>query len=379
MKWIGGFYIPMYNQPWKLVQNRIRGAGGREIDKFRGITPPIDDETGSEAWIGSVTRVEKPPKDKPNYGCSEVYLPDGERLFLFKAIERAPEEILGKTHMQKNGTGLGMLIKYLDAQRQYGLQCHPTRPWAKKMWNSDYGKEESWFVIGTRDDTVEPAYILLGFQEGVTREEWEKYYHAGDLEALENLCHKIPVQVGETYFVGGGCPHALGEGCFVIEVQEPSDITLGALPMRETAKLWHIDFGEITPEAEALYDERLLGAYVYDGCTYEENLKRWRIPRKVFRRGDWGTESIVIGLDQTSFFSFTELDAHGCAPIRDTGFPQVAIVLEGSGKLIYDGGEMEIHKADELFFPYHIPNHRVEGNVKLILCHPEGVTYEDAE
>ena len=43
----------MYNQPWKLVQNRIRGAGGREIDKFRGITPPIDDETGSEAWIGS--------------------------------------------------------------------------------------------------------------------------------------------------------------------------------------------------------------------------------------------------------------------------------------------------------------------------------------
>ncbi len=89
----------------------------------------------------------------------------------------------------------------------------------------------------------------------------------------------------------------------MIEVQEPSDITLGALPMRETAKLWHIDFGEITPEAEALYDERLLGAYVYDGCTYEENLKRWRIPRKVFRRGDWGTESIVIGLDQTSFFS----------------------------------------------------------------------------
>lgn len=75
----------------------------------------------------------------------------------------------------------------------------------------------------------------MGFKEGVTREEWEKYYYQGDLKALENLCHKISVQVGETYFVGGGCPHALGEGCFVIEVQEPSDITLGALPMRETA------------------------------------------------------------------------------------------------------------------------------------------------
>ena len=316
----------MYNQPWKLVQNRIRGAGGREIDKFRGITPPIDDDSGSEAWIGSVTRVEKPPADQPNYGCSEVILPDGKQLFLFEAIQSNPEKILGKTHMQKNGTGLGMLIKYLDAQRQYGLQCHPTRSWAKKMWNSDYGKEESWFVIGTRDDTSEPAYILLGFKEGVTRAEWEKYYYQGNLKALENLCHKIPVQVGETYFVGGGCPHALGEGCFVIEVQEPSDITLGALPMRETAKLWHIDYGKITPEAEAKYDERLLGSYIYDGCSYEENLRRWRIPRKMFRTGNWGTESIVIGPEQTSFFSFTELTVHGEAPIRDTGFPQVAIV-----------------------------------------------------
>ena len=364
----------MYNQPWKLVQNRIRGAGGREIDKFRGITPPIDDASGSEAWIGSVTRVENPPADKPHYGCSEVILPDGTHEFLFESIERNPEAILGKTHMAQNGTGLGMLIKYLDAQRQYGLQCHPTRPWAKKMWNSDYGKEESWFVIGTRDDTEEPAYILLGFKEGVTREEWEKHYYAGDLAALENLCHKVPVKVGETYFVGGGCPHALGEGCFVIEVQEPSDITLGALPLSILSKIWKINM-EVTPENEALYDERLLGSYVYDGCSYEENLKRWRIPRKVFREGDWGTEAIVIGPDQTSFFSFTELTVKGEAPIRDTGFPQVAIVLEGSGKLVFDGGEMEIKQADELFFPYNIPNHKVEGDVKLILCHPEGVAY----
>ena len=225
----------MYHQPWMLVQNKIRGKGGREIDKFRGVEPPVDDNVSSEAWIGSVTRVEIPPADKPNYGCSEVVLPDGTRKFLFQAIEDAPLQILGQAHMNQNGTGLGMLIKYLDAWYQYGLQCHPTRPWAKEMWDSDYGKEESWYVIGTRDDTEEPAYILLGFKEGVTREVWEKYYYAGDLDGLENLCHKIPVQVGETYFVGGGCPHALGAGCFVIEVQEPSDITLDALPLKERA------------------------------------------------------------------------------------------------------------------------------------------------
>jgi hypothetical protein len=46
----------LFHQPWKLIPNRVRGAGGREIDKLRGIDPPVDDAGGSEAWIGSVTR-----------------------------------------------------------------------------------------------------------------------------------------------------------------------------------------------------------------------------------------------------------------------------------------------------------------------------------
>ena len=361
--------MSIFHQPWELVPNHIRGKGGREIDKFRGVYPPVDYDAGSEAWIGSVTHVQNAPVDKPYYGCSEVTLPDGRRMYLFEAIALNPEEVLGKKHIEKNGTGLGMLIKYLDAQTQYGLQCHPTRPWAKKMWNSDYGKEESWYVISTRDDTAEPAYILLGFKEGVTREEWEKYYYADDLKALENLCHKIPVKVGEAYFVGGGCPHALGEGCFVIEVQEPSDITLGAHPYNATPAAWRGDV------SEELFNERLLGAYVYDGCSYEENLKRWRAPRKVIRQGDWGSESIVIGPAQTKYFSFTELDVNSETEIRHTGFPQVAIVLDGEGELTWEGGSMKISKAKELFFPTDIPNFRVKGKVRLILCNPEGVEF----
>lgn len=359
----------IFHQPWELVPNHIRGKGGREIDRFRGVEPAQDTSWGSEAWIGSVTRVGNPPADAPDYGCSEVTLPDGRRMYLYQAIALNPEEILGQKHMSKNGTGLGMLIKYLDAQAQYGLQCHPTRAWAKKMWNSDYGKEESWFVIGTRDDTKEPAYILLGFKEGVTRETWEKYYYADDLAALENLCHKIPVKVGEAYFVGGGCPHALGEGCFVIEVQEPADITLGAHPYHAIPESWR---GNVSEET---FNERLLGSYIYDGCSYEENLRRWRAPRKVIRKGDWGEESIVIGPDQTRYFSFTELTVDGETEMRRTGFPQVAIVLEGEGKLTWEGGELPLKKAQELFFPVDIPNFRIQGHARLILCNPEGAEF----
>jgi len=349
------------------VQNRIRGRGGREIDKLRGISPPIDDNSGSEAWIGSVTRVENPPADKPHYGCSEVILPDGRQLFLFEAIELSPTQALGEKHISRNGHGMGMLIKYLDAWYQYGLQCHPTREWAKKMWDSNYGKEESWYIIGVRDDTEEPAYILLGFKDGVSREEWEKHYRKDDIKALENLCHKIQVKVGESYFVGGGVPHALGEGCFVIEVQEPCDITLGASTY-ESVNSWK----KMSIDKQT-YDERLLGAYIYDGCSFDENLRRWRIPRKVIRSGEWGREEIVIGTAQTSFFSFTELTVNGGAELLDTGYPQVAIVLKGEGKLSFSDGEMKIGQGDEIFLPFNVPGARVEGNLTIVLCHPEGV------
>ncbi|MDR0400534.1 MAG: class I mannose-6-phosphate isomerase [Treponema sp.] len=371
----------LYHQPWKLAPNKIRGAGGREIDKLRGVEPPQDDPAGSEAWIGSVTRVGNPPPGEPHRGCSEVVLPDGRRMYLFEAINLDPQEVLGPRHLALHGKDtLGMLIKYLDAQEQYILQAHPTRPWAKKMWGSDFGKEESWYVIGTRDDTEEPAYILLGFKEGISREKFAELYRRDDLPALEQLCHKIQVKTGEAYFVGGGVPHALGKGCFVIEVQEPSDITVVPITQRKRRDMFRARTGKEPAweaEDEKLYDERMLGAFIYDGCDEAENLRRWRIPPKLIRRGDWGAEHYIISPEETSFFSYTRLDVRGpgSAPLRDTEFPQAAIVLEGEGSIRWEGGSLALRRGDELFLPYRIPGAEFSApaGLSVVLCHPEGV------
>lgn len=375
----------IYNQPWKLVPNRVRGMGGREIDKLRGVNPPVDDEKGSEAWIGSVTHALGAPPDNPHLGCAEVTLPDGRRMYLFEAVALAPGEILGKKHVDKHGTNLGVLIKYLDAKEPYMLQAHPTRAFAKKMWNSDFGKEESWYVIGIRDDMPPPS-IILGFKEGVTRKAWEDLYFKDDLKGLENLCHSIPVHVGDCFFVGGGVPHALGAGCFVIEVQEPSDITVAPIRQQKLmemfAKFKPKDADADAPppfpmEDEAVYNEKCLGAFVYDGCSPEENLRRWRIPHKTIREGAWGREFFLIGPDQTSYFSFTRIDVRGRTGIRDTGFPQVGIVLKGEGTISFEGGVLPVRQGDELFLPFSIPGAAVEGDLSLVLCHPEGVTHEN--
>lgn len=356
-----------YTVPWKLVPNKIvRYPGGREIDRFRGIFPGTDDGR-PEAWVGSDTRtVDAAEKGDPNDGCAEVMLPDGSRRYLFEAVEADPEAALGAAHIARNGARVGVLVKLLDAEKQLGLQTHPTRAYAKEWFGSDYGKEESWYVIGKREDSPETPYVYMGFKAGVTREMFEAAFDRGDIRAMEDCCHKIPVEVGDAFFIQAGLPHAIGCGCFVAEVQEPSDITVGAHKLPDG-----------TPEEQAFHKERLLGCYIYNGADYAENLRRYRIEPKRLRGGDWGEERVVIGTAQTPYFSFTQLTAEKPVALKRTGTPQIAVVLEGGGTLRCGEAAMPVQKADEFFIPYSAGEITLEPQDRtvLLLCNPAGADY----
>ena len=59
------------------------------------------------------------------------------------------------------------------------------------------------------------------------------------------------------YFVQSGLVNAVGTGCFMIEIQEPSDFTVGVTKNPN----W--------PGGPDDWRERELGTYNYDGCSYE--------------------------------------------------------------------------------------------------------------
>ena len=333
----------IYKLPWKLVQNKIKYyPGGREIDRFRGVEPPVDDGC-PECWVASDIPMRSAAlRGDPNLGYAEVILPEGGKKYLHEVIEQAPEQILGPEHVKASGAKLGVLVKLLDAQKQLGLQSHPSRAYAKAQFDSDYGKEESWYVIGVRDDTPEPPNVLMGFMEGVTREVFEEAYRRDDLPAMEGCCHKVPVRLGDLFFISAGLPHAIGGGVFVVEVQESSDITVGVQQAPKDL-----------PEAERRrFEEQLLGCYEYDGTSEAENLRRHRIVPRITREGSWGKETLLIGPEQTRYFSFTRLDAVKSVPLLDVRSAQVMIVLEGSGVIRTPEGELAVKKADEVFLPF---------------------------
>ena len=378
--------------PWRLVQNKVtRYPGGREIDLFRGI-PTAADDGRPEAWIGSDTRVWSAARGgNPDEGCAECILPDGARMYLYKAIEADPEGLLGRRHMEVNGPKLGFLVKLLDAAGQLSLQTHPTRAYAAEKFGSNYGKEESWYILGLRGDAAEPPYIYLGFKEGVTREAFEAGFEAQDAAALEALCHKIIVKPGDAYIVKAGVPHAAGPGCFLLEVQEPADITVGWRKLQIGGE----------PEREA-HKQRLLGCYIYDGADADENLRRYKAAPRTIRSGAWGFEELIIGREQTEYFSFTKLYARAKTELTNTGFPQIMVVAEGSGILTFGGNAVNIKRGDEFFIPYAatgvciapsaVPAREnaaktdavaaaavAETGVAVVLCNPAQARYEPAE
>ena len=319
-----------------------------------------------------MTRANGATADNPNLGCAEVILPDGTRKYLLDVVQENPLAVLGEAHMELYDSGLGMLIKMIDAKTPFLMQCHPTREQAAIDWNSKFGKEECWYVLGTRRDAGEQPYILLGFKEGITREVWEQAYRQGDVSALEDLCHKVIVHPGECYLIPGGVPHALGAGCFVAEIQEPSDLT--AVPFPQSYLLDYRrkanPLGVFVPEDEALYEHRMLNAFRYEGYSYDRLLERLKSRERVLRRNGESREVEIFGEDDTDSFSCTIVHVCGSIPRKPTQDVQIGIVVEGAGELRCGDLSMQVRRGDEIFFPYQVEDTTFAGNFSIILGNP---------
>ena len=112
---------------------------------------------------------------------------------------------------------LPVMIKYIDAKENLSIQVHPTDEYAKAH-SSDSGKNEMWYILEADED----AFIYLGFNRDVTKEEVKTAVEKGTIEALLN---RVPVKKGDVYYIPAGTVHAIGAGCLICEVQQTSDAT----------------------------------------------------------------------------------------------------------------------------------------------------------
>ena len=360
--------------PIKLQNNRVRRAyyGGLCLDEWQGLKNPADGYK-PEQWVASAVEARN-PNPIQGEGLSRTNN-NGSTATLKSLIQQNPAEMLGQSHADRYGANPALLVKVLDSHSRLIIQTHPDIEKAMKYFRSPYGKTEAWYILGTRIINGEEPYVMLGFKPGITKEKWTKSFKEQDVQAMEDMLHKIPVSPGDVFLVEGGAPHAAGPGLFFLEAQEPTDFTF-----RTERKNMMGDVLSDEQLHQGIGFDKMFDCFKYEGLALQEVLDRWKIKPNVLRKEAGGAEISVLSHKHTPFFAIKRLEISGQLSVPPEDSFYVAVVLSGQGKLTWRGGEANIGQSDEFFIPAATQELRWVGdNLTVIACYPpKGLTLVEA-
>jgi len=363
-------YAELSRRPLQVAGSRVWRlySGGKLLETWKGVSEPSDGEFPEE-WVASAVQAKNVGREHLVEGLGNVRLDHGQTIELKTLIASDPALFMGSEHVEKFGDNPAVLVKLIDSVERLSIQVHPDRDFAKAVLQSDFGKTEAWYILGGRTVNGVAPYLLFGFKPGLTRQRWQQLFDEQNVDEMLNSLHKIPLKEGEVFLIEGGVPHAIGSGCFLIEIQEPTDYTLRV--ERTTIR------GEILPDRachQGAGFDKLMDCFHFDAFEYEETLSRWRLNPKVIRRSGGGKELVLIGRKQTDRFRMHRLDVTTEFQTDPFGGFAIAVIVAGQGHLVWEDGEMAIRQSDQLFIPASLNALRwkcsKDADLTVVLCFP---------
>ncbi len=293
--------------------------GGSQIRQFRR-GASSDSDRVPEDWVGSVTTL----WGESSLGLSRVAT--GE--YLRDAIAADPVAWLGPTHLERFGADPMILVKLLDAGERLPVHAHPHRDFAARHLGRSHGKAEAWFAL--RAGTVG-----VGLTRDVTLAELSDLTRDQRTVELISLLHQVEVAAGDTVYVPPGTLHAIGADNFVIEVQEPEDMSIllewDGFAI-DGAALGHLGLGF----------ETALQAIDRTGLSIEE-------VERLCTRGFSGPSILPAVADQ--YFRLGLL--RGDEPVElPPGF-RILIATEGTLRLTVANERLDVHAGDTLVVSFN--------------------------
>ena len=327
--------------PPNPVQHFYRG--GHRIAALRGFMTETDHQP--EEWLGStLTR----------FGEGTVGLATTEQgEFLRDLIAAAPAEWTGGPGRDASDTGI--LVKLLDAGQRLPAHVHPPRTFAASHLDCPYGKTEAWYVL----DSVGDGAVYLGWREPVDRDELDRRRDAQDSEWLLDHMNRVPVAPGTGILCPAGTVHAIGEGVFVAEAQEPTDfsILLEWSITTSTREESHLDLG-----FDTVMPVVSLAPLSQNGIA------------ALTRIVDPGSSPLdpesLLPAQADPYFRLLRA---GGGKAASGAFPEsfaVALVASGEGRLVSARGSVPLRSGQSYAVPRAFGEWRVEGPAEVIAFLP---------
>jgi mannose-6-phosphate isomerase len=322
-------------KPHVLPPNVLRHfyAGGARIAALRGLE--LGSDHMPEEWLGAVNTT---------FGDDErglSRLQDG--TLVRDAIAADPQAYLGADHVQRFGPDPALLVKLLDAGQRLPVHFHPGRAFARAALGSRYGKTEAWCIV----EAERGAAVHVGFRRDVEPAELREWMRTQDAGAMLASMHELTVAAGDVVFVPAGTPHAIGEGILMVELQEPTDMSV----LLEWAGF---ELSEDDGHLNLGWD-RALEALDRSG---------WAEDRAHALRGP------TLPEDADPYFRLERL--HRSA-VLDAGF-SILVTLGGKGALATEEGEIELARGTAVLLPHASGAGELQGHVEVLRARPADPT-----
>lgn len=323
-------------KPLLLSSNRPPNRfyrGGRAITDFRGEPPAGSHEP--EDWVASTTAV---------FGDYPVGLTvlDGDRT-LASLVEEDPVAWLGPDHAAAFGADTKLLVKLLDAGQRLPVHAHPHGSFAAEHLGCAHGKAEAWFILRGGE-------VHLGLTEDVELEQLDELVDSQSVDELLGLLHRVRVAAGDVVYVPPGMLHATGEGVFLVELQEPEDLSI-LLEWRDFAldgrRDGHLGLGFGTA----------LEAVDRQACDDDE------IARLV---GPAGFGPSVLPAAADPYFRLERRQVAGTATIA----PGFAVLVVTKGAFGAPAVDLDLPRGSTLLMPHAAGAVDVVGDGELVVCRP---------
>ena len=308
--------------------------GGRRLnDEFE---KNIDIFPLAETWECSTH------PDGPSYVCGGEY--DG--MTLEQVLSEHPE-YLG-THLSNGDltSGLPILIKFIDADKELSVQVHPDDDYAREKESGQRGKTEVWYVL----DATKDARLIYGLNRDMTKEGMRRAIKNG---TLNRYLQSVPVKKDDVFFVEAGTIHAIGAGVLVAEIQENSNLTY---------RLYDYDRTDKKGNKRELHIEKSLEV---------AKLKSESEPRQPLRVLKYRQGAASELLCRCRYFEVYRMlintERRQKVTYRADGMSyKVLLCVNGCGTISYEDESMNFYKGDCIFVPADSVELNLHGQAQFL-------------
>lgn len=196
-----------------------------------GHAPPVGVRIGESWEVADLPAGSSTVEGGPLHGAT-----------LFELVERFGAALVGDAAPVIDGRArFPLLLKLIDAGDDLSVQVHPDATWAATHPGTS-SKDEAWLVV----EAATGARVLHGTRDDVDA---ASFRAALDARRADAALRSVPVRAGDLLRVEPGTLHAIGRGCLLLEVQEPSDTTF---------RVWDFDRVDVDGKKRALHVEEAL-------------------------------------------------------------------------------------------------------------------------